>query len=292
MSGAFFDAYAAGYRQSVERSVGFMGRDLDFFHRRKVDVLLGAVPPHLGPLRRVSVLDVGCGTGVTDAYLRPHVRSLVGVDVSDAMVEEASRRNPDCEYRTYDGEHLPWRDGAFDLVLTICVLHHVPPATWPAFVSELARVTRPGGVVAIIEHNRVNPLTRRAVRQCPFDEDAVLVAQHTATALLDGAGAGPPEVHNFLFSPFAGRFGRWIDRCLGSVPVGGQYLSLGRRRSPGVALAEASRVSLPAPVGAPASPDDRPMNGAGRPSKPPRQHQRGHIQMSQTTAPGLSPSED
>jgi SAM-dependent methyltransferase len=178
----------------------------------------------------ISVLNVGSGSGVTDSLLKPHVHSIHGVEVSLAMVEQAQQRNPDCVYELYDGERLPFDDGAFDLVLTICVLHHVPPTQWPSFTAELVRVVAPGGVVTIIEHNPLNPLTRRAVNVCEFDEDAVLVSHRRAGRLLEAAGAGPVEIHHFLFSPLAGRLGSGLDRALAAVPFGGQYAAVARRR--------------------------------------------------------------
>lgn len=227
---AFFDAYAQEYQESVERSVRFSGRDLAFFHQCKVELLRRIGLRHLGALDTASILNVGCGSGVTDSLLRPHVRSLQGVEVSPLMVGKAQQRNPNCAYQLYDGKHLPFTDGAFDLVTTICVLHHVPPPQWAPFISELVRVARPGGVVVVIEHNRLNPLTRRAVSTCEFDRDAVLVPARVAARLLDAAGAGPAETHNFLFAPLGGRVGAVIDRTLSGVPLGGQYASVARRR--------------------------------------------------------------
>src|SRR5262249_59211928 len=105
------------------------------------------------------------------------------------MVERATERNPWAIYSAYDtGEPLPYDEGSFDVAFAICVFHHVPPLERPALTAEMARVTRPGGLVAIFEHNPWNPLTRKAVRDCPFDEDAVLLSRPNARRLLDGAG--------------------------------------------------------------------------------------------------------
>jgi hypothetical protein len=58
-------------------------------------------------------------------------------------------------------------------------------------IAEMARVTRPGGMVAIIEHNPLNPVTRHIVSRCPFDRDAVLLRCGTGARLLAGAGLEP-----------------------------------------------------------------------------------------------------
>ena len=55
----------------------------------------------------------------------------------------------------------------------------------------MARVLRPGGIAAIFEHNPLNPLTRRVVSNCVFDEDAVLLRRRRARGLLRQAGLVP-----------------------------------------------------------------------------------------------------
>src|SRR5213079_2165552 len=112
---------------------------------------------NLGEPGELDVLDVGCGPGETDSFLEDAFRSLHGVDLSAAMIERAAERNPWAEYSSYGrGDQLPYADGSFDLSFAVCVLHHVPPGERPSLVEEIRRVTRPGGLVAIFEHNPWN----------------------------------------------------------------------------------------------------------------------------------------
>ena len=159
-----FDTFtAAGYEAAVDQSVSFTGRNAAFFAERKVDILESIVSPVVGPLRGLSVLDVGCGTGTTDRVLMPRVGRLQGVDISEEMLAKARINVPSAGYSWYDGEKVPFGDQTFDAVVAICVLHHVPISNRFGFVSEMVRVVRPGGVVAVFEHNPMNPLTRRVV---------------------------------------------------------------------------------------------------------------------------------
>ena len=224
-----FDSCATQYEETVDRSVSFTGRDSVFFAARKIEVLEEILGPELGPLRSLSVLDVGCGTGTTDRIFRPRVGTLHGVDVSEEMLAKARDHDPDTEYRWYDGEKLPFPDESFDVVVTICVLHHVPIPNRFRFVSEMVRVTRAQGVVAIFEHNPMNPLTRRAVNSCEFDNDAVLLPSDESLAMLRDAAETPPRVRHYLFTPFGGPFGRVLDRRLNRFPLGGQYVAWVRR---------------------------------------------------------------
>ena len=227
-----FDSCATQYEETVDRSVSFTGRDSVFFAKRKVEVLEEILRPELGPLRSLSVLDVGCGTGTTDRLFRPRVGSLHGVDISEEMLAKARHHVPDTEYRWYDGEKLPFPDESFDVVVTICVLHHVPISRRFKFVSEMVRVTRARGVVAVFEHNPMNPLTRRAVNSCEFDNDAVLLTCDESLAMLRDAAETPPRVRHYLFTPFGGPFGRVLDRRLNRLPFGGQYVAWVRQTRP------------------------------------------------------------
>jgi SAM-dependent methyltransferase len=225
-----FDTYAAGYRETVERSTSFSGRDLDFFTAVKVRLLLELVSRRVGRPSACALLDVGCGTGATDALLLPHVGSLDGVDVSEEMVSLAGCRNPSGRYRAYDGHRLPFEDGSFDVVFAICVLHHVPPEEWDSLVAEMLRATRAGGLACVFEHNPFNPLTRRAVGTCDFDRDAVLLPMRRTVATFARAGAVIEDRRYFLFTPFESRPAALCERLLRRLPMGGQYLVAARPR--------------------------------------------------------------
>ena len=162
---------------------------------------------------------MGCGTGETDRFLASTFGDLHGVDMSERLIERARAAVPGVQYRSYDGERLPYEDSAFDLSFCINVMHHVPPPDWSAFVAEMERITRPGGVVAVFEHNPLNPLTRRVVSNCSFDADAVLLRRRVTERLLAGAGLTAIEGGYILFLPLAARLGasRGATATLGSA---------------------------------------------------------------------------
>jgi len=155
--------------------------------------------------------------------------AIDGVDISEGVLEAARLRNPSVSYRSYDGEHLPYEDKTFDLVFAICVLHHVPPPRWESFIAELARVTRPGGVLAVIEHNPLNPLTRLAVSRCEFDDDAVLLGRRRTERLLRAARLElhPPSRY-IAFFPWRNALLAKTERALRRIPLGAQYVVTGR----------------------------------------------------------------
>ena len=94
------------------------------------------------------VLDVGCGPGGLTTQLVDLLGAgaVSAVDPSPPFVAALRARLPGVDVRTAVAESLPFPDGTFDLVLAQLVVHFMADPV--AGLSEMARVTRPGGVVA------------------------------------------------------------------------------------------------------------------------------------------------
>lgn len=114
--------------------------------------LLALLPPHW------VVADLGCGTGQSAAALAPHVRRVIGVDQSSAMLKAAHRRTAgldNVELRRGSLEAVPIADGECDGALLILALTYVEEPA--AALKEMARILRPGGravVVDLLRHDR------------------------------------------------------------------------------------------------------------------------------------------
>jgi len=93
------------------------------------------------------VLDVGCGSGVLTEELAGRVgaEQVSGVDPSP-LLAACAERVPGAELKQGKAEALPWPDDSFDAAIAQLVIHFMDDPA--AGVSEMARVTRPGGVVA------------------------------------------------------------------------------------------------------------------------------------------------
>ncbi len=94
------------------------------------------------------VLDVGCGPGALTAQLveRLGATAVAAIDPSSSFVGAAKERFPDVDVRQGAAEHLPYADDAFDAALAQLVVHFMSDPV--AGLTEMARVVRPGGVVA------------------------------------------------------------------------------------------------------------------------------------------------
>jgi ubiquinone/menaquinone biosynthesis C-methylase UbiE len=94
------------------------------------------------------VLDVGSGPGALTAELvsRLGAGNVIAVDPSESFVAAARMRHPGVEVLRAAAEHLPFLDDSFDAALAQLVVHFMSDPV--AGLSEMKRVTRPGGVVA------------------------------------------------------------------------------------------------------------------------------------------------
>jgi SAM-dependent methyltransferase len=108
--------------------------------------------PQLADLAGVEagqrVLDVGCGPGALTAELATRVGpgNVTAVDPSEPFVAAARERHPGVDIRRAAAEELPFGDGEFEAALAQLVVHFMTDPV--AGLREMARVTRPGGVVA------------------------------------------------------------------------------------------------------------------------------------------------
>lgn len=238
-----FDEHSADYSQKMDRALTVVGLEHDFFFEAKVLHILEAARrmaacaaerserqcwPSLGQPALPAVpaagrvLEIGCGIGLLTQRLRPLLTDVWGIDPSISSLGQAEA--PDGHLIAADGLHTPFADETFDLVIAVCVLHHVPVDRRAAFLGEAARITRRGGLVLLCEHNPWNPVTRLVVGRCEFDRDAVLLAQTEARRRLTAAGLSDIRSRYILFFPWRGAVWRWLEAHLAWLPLGGQYV--------------------------------------------------------------------
>lgn len=103
----------------------------------------------------LEVLDVGCGTAawLPLARLQGRHHAVTGVDLSpDYLAVARDRQTANAQFAQHNAEELPlhWR-GRFDQVVSIWLLHELPPAARERVVAEMARVLKPGGTLLLMD---------------------------------------------------------------------------------------------------------------------------------------------
>ncbi|MDP9331818.1 MAG: methyltransferase domain-containing protein [Actinomycetota bacterium] len=164
-------------RQSFTQQVGLFTGDDSPFARRFDSPLAWIEPLDVDMI----VLDVACGAGHAAEQAAPHVRQVVGIDLTPALLRSGAERLRDAGLHNIllqqgDANSLPFVDASFDLVVCRSSLHHFShPET---AVAEMARVCRPGGRVVVSDmtapkaeirdafdalHRRIDPSHVRAL---------------------------------------------------------------------------------------------------------------------------------
>lgn len=124
------------------------GEKYDRFMGRYLPTLAVTFADAAGVHSGMSVLDVGCGPGglTRELVARVGADNVAAIDPSAPFVEAARERNPGVDVREAGAEELPFEDDVFDAALASLVVAFMQDAN--AGITEMSRVTKPGGVVA------------------------------------------------------------------------------------------------------------------------------------------------
>jgi ubiquinone/menaquinone biosynthesis C-methylase UbiE len=224
-----FDHYAHVYRDLHRDSVRASGEPPDYFAAYKIAYMAASLGSDFAA-KQFALLDFGCGVGGSMPHLRERFpqADIHGLDVSGESLELARQAHPDVSFALLGEGRLPLADHSVDVAMAACVYHHIAPAERAHWTRELRRVLRPGGHLFLFEHNPLNPLTRKVVRDCPFDDDAILLPRHESLGLFLDAGLKDVMADYIVFFPKVVSFMRPLEKYLGKVPLGAQYVVHGR----------------------------------------------------------------
>ncbi|MGQ2914483.1 class I SAM-dependent methyltransferase [Microbacterium aurantiacum] len=137
-----------------------------------------------------SVLDAGCGTGRLLAHLRAERPSLhlVGVDLSEGMLAEASRTVSDVDLVRADLAAMPFEDARFDAVIAwYSVIHTATDGLVDVF-RELARVSSSGAAILVAFQVGSGERTVRRAYGRVVELTAHLHAPSDVVSALEGVG--------------------------------------------------------------------------------------------------------
>ena len=226
MNQAEFDRFADEYRALHAANISASGERPEFFAEYKVKDVAESVARENAHRVVTHVLDFGAGIGNSVPFWQryfPLARTTC-VDVSGKSLQFGHARLMDvASFVQFDGKTLPFASGTFDIAFAACVFHHIDHHLHVDLLRELRRVLRADGTMWVFEHNPYNPLTVRAVNDCPFDENARLIEAREMRGRMLEAGYSQPRVRYRIFFPGPLRALRRLEPLLTGLPLGAQY---------------------------------------------------------------------
>jgi len=129
--------------------------------------------------RRLTIADIGCGTGTLSFELARFAQQVIGIDLSKEMLRRAlavanERAIVNVEFRQGDALKLPLSPASVDAAFCVMVLHFLPEPE--RAITELCRVTRPGGsviLVDLVQHNQAWMREQMAHEWLGFDQSTI-----------------------------------------------------------------------------------------------------------------------
>jgi SAM-dependent methyltransferase len=223
-----FDTVAENYDEELEAGISVSGENREFFAQNRVGLLARRLRALAFQARHI--LDFGCGTGTTTPFLLelPGAERLTGLDLSpnSVAIAKQSYANDRTHFDLVDNFEA---EGTVDLIYINGVFHHIAPADRPDIAARLARMLRPGGILAFWENNPWNPGTKYVMRRISFDRDAITLSSVEGSRLLRNAGFRILKKDFAFVFPRSLSWFRAIEPMLSPLPLGAQYQILGRK---------------------------------------------------------------
>jgi len=219
-----FDRYADSYQQIHGENIRVTGESSDYFAEYKARY----IARRMGAQFSGKILDYGCGVGAVSMHLKqafPQAQ-VDGFDNSDASVAHV-----DSEIRAQGTFTSDWNQirGPYELIVIANVMHHVPLSQRQEVIVKLHDRLAPTGILIIVEHNPLNPLTRWAVSNCAFDDDAILLPTAETKGYVLKSGLEILRRDFIVFFPRPLAWFRGLEPHLGWCPAGAQYALVARR---------------------------------------------------------------
>ena len=223
-----FDSYSKNYNELVNNAIRQTGYDVDDLVSAKLYKLRSLFPSlSEKPFR---LLDFGCGVGNLYRHVADFLPTAIytGVDPSkDSILKARSRYPRDADFQEHDSKE--WEAKGYDLVFSAGVFHHIPHAEHTSLINKLSSLLNKGGRLVIWEHNPLNPITQKIVKDCPFDADAVLVPSKDLESHFTQVPLSNVQIIYTTFFPKFLSALNFMDPYLGWLPLGGQYLVTGQK---------------------------------------------------------------
>lgn len=126
--------------------------------REMLDLIALWAPPRVRTVLKTDLFEEGFGQDAVLDALAGIYPVVVGMDISGVVVAASNARLSGVTHVVSDAYALPFKAAAFDLIVSVSTLDHLPPDLLTQALAELCRVLAPGGCVVLTLDSRHNPL--------------------------------------------------------------------------------------------------------------------------------------
>lgn len=215
-----FDNYANDYDKILSDDLKVYGEESGYFAEYKIKIVKNKINSY-----PEKILDFGTGIGRNIKYFKKYFpdSKITGCDISEKSIELARKNNPKSEFFLINEQNIKENFNNFDLIFTSCVFHHIEPSHRRKSIEYIYSMLRNSGVFFIFEHNPLNPVTRKIVKDCVWDADAILLPKKESLTLIEFSGLKVNQFRYTLFFPAFLKMFRFLENFMGFIPLGGQY---------------------------------------------------------------------
>jgi len=190
-----------------------------------------------GASTRSRVVSLGCGIGDTELLLVPHVKEVVGVDLSPKAIVQARADAAALGIANAHFEEGSAAEGRFDVAIAIFFLHHLPHGPLAELPRKLAEMLAPNGVFYSLDPSSFRlsgAVGRRVVpglmKKYQSPDERELEPEATAKLFRAAGFDARIDMYYFASSPLAGLFPGWRLGYRAARAVDDAFLRIGPLR--------------------------------------------------------------
>tara|TARA_B100000941_G_C28465594_1_gene533342 strand:+ start:421 stop:1110 length:690 start_codon:yes stop_codon:yes gene_type:complete len=211
-----FDYFAENYNNTIIKASKFISKsNFDYFANYKIKRLKSAIT-----FQPLKILDYGCGIGNLVPEIKKNFPNseIYGHEVSKKSLGVALSRFPYLKKFNVNDR--------YDLIIFCGVFHHCSESEQLEIFNSLENITKKNSKVVVFEHNPKNFITRRIVRNCELDKDAILIDIKSLINKFEKENYKCENYEFIFFLPPILRILNFIEYFLKKIPFGCQYFTI------------------------------------------------------------------
>ena len=225
-----FEQIYRNYSYIHKRSLlGLSDMDFKYFIRYKLDIVKKNISGN-----PKSFLDFGCGIGESSLYISkifPNTK-ITGIDTSAFAIEACKKLNiKNSNFYNIDITTEEVLDEKYDVILLICVLHHIPQKSIAKVLKKLLNCLNKNGKIFIFEHNPYNPISLLIFIKSEIDKGCFMVSPRQLKLIIKNLNEQNIKAYPTRYTLFLPRFNFlkkifFLEKYLEKVPIGSQYYTI------------------------------------------------------------------